>query len=160
MLTEDWFRAAAWLGSDQFDAALVRAPCGCDMERRAEREADPNAARMLAKSADAAKRAWGCKLAGCDSVALDKDHEAALAAIKRMTGWSGPPTCPRAALSHPALIEALRLLPAVEHGTLPMIDHLPNVLHEAAFAAAQGKGERWDYEQRVREKNKKAGERG
>ncbi len=130
------------------------------MERRAEREADPNAARMLSKSAEAAKRAWGCKLGGCDAIALDKDHEAALGAIKRMTGWAGPPTCPRASLSHAALIEALRLLPAIEHGTLPLLDHLPNVLHEAAHAAAQGKGERWDYEQKVRERKQKAGDHG
>lgn len=73
-----------------------------------------------------------------------------------MTGWSAPPTCPRASLSQPALIDALRLLPAVEHGTLPLLDHLPHVLHEAAIAAAAGKGERWDYEQKVREQQNKS----
>lgn len=117
---------------------------------------NPGAASLLARNAAEAKRKWGCKLGGCEPVALDRDHLAALAAIARMTGWHGPPTCPRSSLSQPALIEALRLLPAVEHGTLPTLDHLPNVLHEAVYAAAQGKGERWDYEQRVREQNSKS----
>lgn len=132
------------------------APCGCELERRAEREANPAAAKTIGEPAEAAKRAWGCPLAGCERVDLDEQHVKALGAIKRMTGWSAPPTCPRASLSHPALVDALRLLPAVEHGTLPMLDHLPNVLHEAAFAAASGKGERWDYEQRVREQQSKS----
>lgn len=135
---------------------MVRTPCGCDLERRAEREVTPGAAAVLSKNAAEAKRKWGCRLGGCEPVELDKDHRAALAAIARMTGWHGPPTCPRSQLSQSALIEALRLLPAVERGTLPMLDHLPNVLHEAVYAAAQGKGERWDYEQRVREQNAKS----
>lgn len=73
-----------------------------------------------------------------------------------MTGFAAPPTtCPRAALSHPALVDALRLLPAAEHGTLPALDHLPNVLIEAVYAAAQGKGERLEYEQRIRDQKAK-----
>lgn len=152
MFTDDWFRAAAWLGSDQFDAALMHAPCGCDLERRASREADPIAAKTLAAGADAARRAWGCHIADCDPVEHDKQHAAARGAIARMTGFSPPPTtCPRAALSHPALVDALRLLPAAEHGTLHTLDHLPNVLVESVYAAAQGKGDRLEYEQRIHE---------
>lgn len=83
-------------------------------------------------------------------------HASTRAAVGRMTGWQAPPTtCPRAALAHPALVDALRLLPAAEHGTLPALDHLPNVLHEAVYAAAQGKSDRLEYEQRIREQKSK-----
>lgn len=73
-----------------------------------------------------------------------------------MTGWSGPPTCPRASLSQPALVDALRLVPAIEHGTLATLGHLPNVLHEAVYASAQGRGERMEYEEKIREQSRKA----
>ncbi len=144
------------MGSDQFDAALQHAPCGCELERRAQREPQPAVAQSLAEAAGRAREAWGCRLADCSPIALSKRHEQALGAVTRMTGWSPPPTCPRASLSDPALVDALRLLPALEHGTLPTLDHLPNVLHEAVYAAAQGKGDRWEYEQKIREQNSKA----
>lgn len=127
------------------------------MERRADREANPTAAKKLRAESVAAKAAWGCELGGCHRTKLGPHHVAALGAIKRMTGWSAPPTCPRASLSHPALVDALRLLPAAEHGTLPTLDHLPAVLHDAVHAAAQGKGERWEYEQKIREQNRGKG---
>ena len=72
-----------------------------------------------------------------------------------MTGWTGPPTCPRASLSQPALIDALRLLPAVEHGTLPTLRDLPAVLHEAVCAASEGRGARLTYEQKIRDQESK-----
>jgi hypothetical protein len=56
--------------------------------------------------------------------------------------------------------DALRLLPAVEHGTLVTLQGLPAVLHEAAYACAAGRAERYEYEQRVREQNQKAASSG
>jgi hypothetical protein len=56
--------------------------------------------------------------------------------------------------------DALRLLPAVEHGTLVTLQGLPAVLHEAAYACAAGRAERYEYEQRVREQQRKAGNGG
>jgi hypothetical protein len=37
---------------------------------------------------------------------------------------------------------------------------LPAVLHEAAYACAAGRAERYEYEQRVREQQRKAGSGG
>jgi hypothetical protein len=56
--------------------------------------------------------------------------------------------------------DALRLLPAVEHGTLVTLQGLPAVLHEAAYACAAGRAERFEYEAKVREQKQKAASGG
>lgn len=151
-LTGEWYRAAAWLGSDQLDAAFALTPCGCDLAARAEREPEPTARVALERAAIEAQAAWGCHLAECEPQPRTHNQQRTCEAIARMTGWSPPDnTCPRAALSHPALIDALRLLPAVEHGALPGFGEIPAVLHDAAYTAAQGRGERIEYEDRIRE---------
>lgn len=144
-------RAAAWLGSEHFDSAMTRAPCGCDLANKAEREPDPEAAEMMRSQVALAREAWGCRFGDCEPVELGREQRLALAAIQRMTGWEAPPTCPRAALSHPFLIDALRLAPALEHGTLPTLRELPNVLVDAVYACAEGRGARTEYDQKVRE---------
>lgn len=162
MLDASWYAAAAWLGSDQFDAAMVSTPCGCDLEARSAREVDAAAGRVLAREAQAAKLAWQCPYAGCEGAALGRAQEESLGAVERMTGWRGPATCPRAALSAPGIVDALRLLPAVEHGTLPTLTQLPSVLVEAAYACAQGRAARYEYEAKIREQDqqRKAGSGG
>jgi len=139
---------------------MVHAPCGCALEAKARREVDPAARRVFESGAEAAKRAWRCPYAGCEEGPLEQPQVEALGAIERMTGWSGPPTCPRAVLSTAPLTAALRLLPAAEHGTLPMLTDLPAVTHEAVHAAAQGKGERWEYEEKIREQARKKASSG
>jgi hypothetical protein len=119
-LDESYFRAAAWLGSDQFDAALIQTPCGCELAEKAQREPDPSARKVLSREASDAQRGWCCPHAG----------------------------------------HALRPLPAVEHGTLVTLQGLPAVLHEAAYACAAGRAERYEYEQRVREQKQKAASGG
>lgn len=156
VLSDDWYRAAAWLGSDQFDAALAYAPCGCDLERRAQRERNAVVRAERLREAAEARERWCCPYAGHEPRELPTEQREALGAIEYLTGWAGPPTCPRAALSQPGLLDALRLLPAIEHGTLPTLTHLPAVLHEAAYACAAGKGERLEYEDKVREQRRKA----
>lgn len=155
-LTAEWYRAAAWLGSEHLDAALALTPCGCELAHRASREIDATARSAIASAAVEAQRAWGCHLAGCDPAERTHNQERACSAIERLTGWSPPRgTCPRAALAHPALIDALRLVPAVEHGTLALAGEFPAVLHDAAYTAAQGRAERFDHEHRVREQRAK-----
>lgn len=144
-------RAAAWLGSEHFDAAMVRAPCGCDLANRAERETDSEIAETMQSQVTQAREAWGCRFGRCEPVELGREQQLALAAIERMTGWQPPPTCPRASLSHSFLTDALRLGPALEHGTLPTLRDVPNVLIDAVYATAEGRGERQEYERKVRE---------
>ena len=160
VLDEGYFRAAAWLGSDQFDAAMVHAPCGCELAEKAQREADPGARRVLARESTEAQREWRCVHAGCEPGELSRDRLLVLDAVERMTGWRGAQTCPRAALSAPGIVDALRLLPAVEHGTLVTLQGLPAVLHDAAYACARGRSERFEYEQRIREQERKAASGG
>ena len=159
-LDEGHFRAAAWLGSDQFDAAMVQVPCGCDLDARAAKETDPAARAVLVREAREAQRAWCCPYGGHDLRPLDAARVQCLDAVQRMTGWRGAPVCPRAALSAPGTVDALRLLPAVEHGTLPTLTGLPAVLHEAAHACAAGRAERMEYEQKIREQERKAASSG
>jgi hypothetical protein len=159
-LDESYFRAAAWLGSDQFDAALIQTPCGCELAEKAQREPDANARKVLSREATDAQQGWCCPHAGHALRPLDFARVQTLDAVERMTGWRGAQTCPRAALSAPGVTDALRLLPAVEHGTLVTLQGLPAVLHEAAYACAAGRSERYEYEQRVREQQRKAGNGG
>lgn len=130
---------------------MTRAPCGCDLANRADREADQGAADMMRSEVTKAREAWGCRFGGCEPVDLGVEQRLTLAAIHRMTGWSPPPTCPRASLSHPFLIDALRLGPALEHGTLPTLRELPNVLIDAVYTIAEGRGARAEYEQKVKD---------
>ena len=112
-------------------------------------------AERLREAAEARER-WRCAYVGHTPGELATEQREALGAIEYLTGWAGPPTCPRAALSQPGLLDALRLLPTIEHGTLPTLTHLPAVLHEAAYACAAGKSERLEYEDKVREQKRKA----
>lgn len=105
----------------------------------------------MRQTAQKARCDWRCVLAGYEPGEVGERQQATIKAIQRMTGFDAGVTCPRALLSHPAIIDALRLLPALEHGTLPLMDKLPAVLHEAVYACGEGRGMRYDYENKVRE---------
>lgn len=108
------------------------APCGCEMEMRAERQADELHEAALREQAAVWQRRWKCPRATRqpppDVVDLPQQAADALASVERLTGAAGLTTCPLHYARDPAVAEACKARKWAERGELRSAVGVPSAV--------------------------------
>ena len=102
---------------------MTAAGCGCSAIETAAAHQDPGAAETIAASASDSQHGWRCPNAGhpepChDDPPLGEDQQAALVAVKNLTGASGFKTCPLWYTRQPWIGEVIAAWRAEKNGQL------------------------------------------
>lgn len=102
---------SGWATSRAFSDALTPSPCGCELERKAEKIRDPRDREAALDRATQCQRQWRCSKAGHPSAEskdeLDPQAQIALQAVELLIDDELPPECPNAALSKPWVWQAV-----------------------------------------------------